>query len=185
MGYYVKAGLGIGMMLAGLGLLFVSILQLADIGTCASGGPFEVSQPCPEGIEKWVFAIFGAVLLFIAGIAVFAARGGREVEPGLPTAATSSGPDWGSFGDMTQAGERRPGGVFQNRDAAIKQATPAAPPVSTAPPAPTATPAPAPPPATTGGDSLERLEKLNELRAKGAISEAEFATAKARILAEL
>jgi hypothetical protein len=46
-----------------------------------------------------------------------------------------------------------------------------------------AAPAPAPAPAVTATDPLDQISKLNELRQAGALSDAEFETEKAKILA--
>jgi hypothetical protein len=85
MGYYAKAGLGIAIMLAALGLFVWAVVDLVQIGTCASGGPYEIAQECPEGTGTKIGLVFAAVILFLVGIAVFAARGGRAIEPGLPS----------------------------------------------------------------------------------------------------
>lgn len=44
--------------------------------------------------------------------------------------------------------------------------------------------APPPPPAAEAPDMLDQLQKLGELRAAGVLTEAEFATQKAKILAQ-
>jgi Short C-terminal domain len=178
MGYYAKAGLGIAVMLGALGLLTWAIVDLVQIGTCASGGPYEIAQECPEGTGTKIGLVFGTVILFLVGVAVFAARGGRPTEPGLPSAATGAGPDWGSLGSPRPhtPPNQTPGvpTVFTNRQAANAGAVRAA--------------APPPPPPVRpdqGSDAVERLEKLIELRVKGAVSEAEFQAAKTRILGDL
>jgi hypothetical protein len=51
------------------------------------------------------------------------------------------------------------------------------------PPPPAYAPPP-PPPAAEAPDMLEQLKKLGELRAAGVLTEAEFATQKAKILAQ-
>lgn len=45
-----------------------------------------------------------------------------------------------------------------------------------------AAPAVAPPPAASGGDRVERLTQLGELRSSGVLTDAEFEAEKARIL---
>jgi hypothetical protein len=52
------------------------------------------------------------------------------------------------------------------------------------PPPPAYAPPPPPPPAAEAPDLLEQLKKLGELRAAGVLTEAEFATQKAKILAQ-
>ena len=174
MGYYVKVLLGVGLILGGLAAVIVSIVELVDIGTCASGGPYQVVQECPEGIERWMGLIFGGVIAFIIGIAVFAARGGRAIDPGLPSAEARQTPDWSNLsGAMRKNPQGTPSTstVFTNRAAANAAASAAsAIPVAVA---------------EQAGDPVERLEQLNQLREKGAISEAEFAEAKTRILRDL
>src|SRR3954454_16451643 len=64
-------------MLGSLGLLVASIVTLASIGTCASGGPYVSARPCPAGTEYWILAIFGAVVIFLARLWVLSPRGGR------------------------------------------------------------------------------------------------------------
>ncbi len=50
--------------------------------------------------------------------------------------------------------------------------------------APTSIPPPTTPPATGGDDRVDRLQKLADLHDRGALTDAEFAAEKARILAE-
>jgi putative oligomerization/nucleic acid binding protein len=59
-------------------LLFIEMRAVLDVGgTCASGGPYAVAQPCPDGIGLMLLAIFGglvwAALAFWAGTKI----GGR------------------------------------------------------------------------------------------------------------
>ncbi|HEY5856485.1 MAG TPA: SHOCT domain-containing protein [Aldersonia sp.] len=79
---------------------------------------------------------------------------------------------------------RRQGAKWARQEA--EQAPPppqdgyAAPPPQYAPPPP---PPPPPPPAGGGPDRLDELKKLGELKAAGVLTEEEFASEKARILA--
>ena len=59
---------------------------------------------------------------------------------------------------------------------------PAGAPPQAPPPAPATTPAPA---AAAAGDPLSLIERLAELRAKGVLTEEEFAAKKAELLARL
>jgi hypothetical protein len=161
--YWFRLALGIALMLGALALLVGSIVKLASIGTCSSGGPYVSRRECPAGTEYWIFAIFGAVFLFLAGLWVFSTRGGRGVKPGLASSSAETAPDWASMG----------GG---NRGAAFGF-------TNTAPKAPAA---PATPTATaTKDDRITRLERLQKLREEGAVTESEFEVEKAKILSGL
>ena len=63
-----------------LTLVFESMRSVMDVGgSCASGGPYEVRQPCPEGVA-WVMpvAIFGGLLsVGLGAVGVFAKGGPR------------------------------------------------------------------------------------------------------------
>ena len=55
------------------------LYQLLQVGTCASGGPYQVARECPDGIEHLMFALMGGVIgLFVAGFIY----GGRGAPPG-------------------------------------------------------------------------------------------------------
>lgn len=75
MRYWVVGALGTAMFLGSVVLFNVELVALLNTGTCASGGPYEIARPCPEGTEAdallLVASIFG---LFISG-GVFLARG--------------------------------------------------------------------------------------------------------------
>jgi hypothetical protein len=172
-GYWVKWTIGFVLMLASVALLVGCIVKLASIGTCASGGPYVSARPCPKHTEYWIFGIFGAVFLFIAGLWVFASRGGRGVKPGLATTQTERAPDWASLGGGNR-GEGNPGMRFV---ATIPQG-----PAGVAATPPAAAPTPSPSPAPQGNDRIARLERLQKLREEGALTESEFEVEKAKIL---
>jgi hypothetical protein len=123
------------------------------------------AKPCPAGTEYWILAIFGAVVMFLAGLWVFSTRGGRGVAPALASSQAEATPDWASIG----------GG---NKGAAFE--------FPTAVPAAAAEPSAAPV-ATRAkqDDRITRLERLQRLREEGALSESEFEVEKAKILAGL
>jgi hypothetical protein len=69
-----KASLGFALGLAGsacaITLLFLAMRSVMEIGgSCASGGPYEVANPCPKGVG-WIVpaSIFGG--LFFVGVAI-------------------------------------------------------------------------------------------------------------------
>ena len=74
----------------GLALIAVSaiaicwaIYNLVRIGTCASGGPYEIAQPCPPGTGMKVFALVGGIFGLLIGAAVCPLRGSAGVAWGL------------------------------------------------------------------------------------------------------
>jgi hypothetical protein len=161
--YWVKWSVGLVLMLASLALLVGCIVKLASIGTCASGGPYVSARPCPKHTEYWILGIFGAVVLFLAGLWVFVSRGGRGVKPGLASTETESAPDWASLG-----GGNRAGGASE---LAFMTSIPQGPPKAA--------------PASPADDRIDRLERLERLREQGALSESEFEVEKAKILSGL
>jgi uncharacterized protein DUF3592 len=265
-----------------------SIHEIVQIGTCASGGPYVSARPCPKGTEFKILAVFGAVGLLLAGMAVWSARGregrspisfsttvwslgwlvldgtmlvaafgpGATGEGGWKTAAVINAavglplavaPLVGGVfmrgkraqaADLIAHGRSAPGrvtdihdtGITINNNPRVKVSVRAEPPGEpafdvqktftasrvelprvgdvctvfydpldrsktgitfdpvpgvTPPAAPTRTPSAAPPADTTPENVAERLKELDELRAKGAITDAERDAQRARILGEL
>ena len=83
-------------------------------------------------------------------------------------------------GKRAQQGAQREAGQ-EERLAALEQQQAAQAPPAPTPPAPAAT-APAPAPAPGGGDVVARLKELADLRDAGALTDEEFAAAKAQLL---
>jgi len=79
-----KGAVGLGLMVAGVAAFGFGLYHLVKTGTCASGGPYETVRPCPSGTGSYVAALVGGIFVFLAGGAVFATRGRRATEPGLP-----------------------------------------------------------------------------------------------------
>jgi hypothetical protein len=78
MGYFVKAGLGLAMFFGGLVLFNVTLQEVLDIGTCASGNvPYEIrpEYQCPEGTGTKVMLLFVSIIGGLIGCAIFAFRG--------------------------------------------------------------------------------------------------------------
>jgi uncharacterized membrane protein len=72
------------LMLVGVGAFLLGLYHLTRTGTCASGGPYVSARPCPAGTGAWIAALTAGLFVFLAGGAVFATRGRRATEPGLP-----------------------------------------------------------------------------------------------------
>ena len=85
MGWLGRTLLGLALMAAGLALTGWAVYELTEIGTCASGGPYEIARECPDNTVLYGIAIFPGVIAFLAGGWLFVTRGrARGVEPGLP-----------------------------------------------------------------------------------------------------
>ena len=78
MGYLVKAGVGLGMFLGAIVLFNVKLLQLLDVGTCASGNvPYDIAPgyECPEGTGTDIILLTASIFMGLIGGAIFAFRG--------------------------------------------------------------------------------------------------------------
>ena len=68
-------GVSLTLLTACLTSLFLAMRKLMDIGgACATGGPYEIAQPCPEGVAA-VFPV--AIILGIASAFAVGVYGGR------------------------------------------------------------------------------------------------------------
>jgi hypothetical protein len=84
MSYWVKAILGLTLLLSGLAAFEYGLYELMNIGTCASGGPYVSARECPEGTFGKALLLPGGLILAGIGIVVWALRGRR---PGAPDGA--------------------------------------------------------------------------------------------------
>jgi hypothetical protein len=75
MGYLLKTVVGAALFLGGIILFNVELIGLLKTGTCASGGPYEISQPCPEGTGTDILLLMGSIFGGLIGAAIFAFRG--------------------------------------------------------------------------------------------------------------
>lgn len=75
MRYPIAAVLGIAITVGSLVLLTQGIFAVTQAGTCASGGPFVVANPCPEGLGVDIMKLTGGIFGMIIGVGVFGARG--------------------------------------------------------------------------------------------------------------
>jgi len=86
--YFFCTLLGLALMVASCVAIAYSVYQLLQIGTCASGGPYQVARECPDGTERFGFVIPVAVLTLLIGMGLYAARGrapgsDRDPRPGM------------------------------------------------------------------------------------------------------
>lgn len=80
---------GVVLAAGALTVLWRSMRAVMDIGgTCASGGPYEVAVPCPQGVG-WLLPV--AMLVGVAGVGMVATFGSR-IGPGLGALALLAWP---------------------------------------------------------------------------------------------
>ena len=76
MGYLIKAIVGFAIFLGGLVLFNVKLVQLLEIGTCASGNtPYAIQNPCPAGTGTAILLLIGGIFASLIGAFMFALRG--------------------------------------------------------------------------------------------------------------
>ena len=93
MGYLAKAIVGFALFVGGLILFNVKLVQLLEIGTCASGNtPYAIRNPCPAGTGTAILLLMAGVFASIIGAFMFALRGepswSRSGEQRVSTYAT-------------------------------------------------------------------------------------------------
>ncbi|WDZ84512.1 SHOCT domain-containing protein [Micromonospora cathayae] len=71
------AGLVIGLI--GIVLLGIGLNGVLDIGSCASGGPYAITRPCPEGSDALFWLSMSGALMWVLG---FIVSGRGFSEPG-------------------------------------------------------------------------------------------------------
>ncbi|MDQ2675289.1 MAG: SHOCT domain-containing protein [Actinomycetota bacterium] len=75
MKYVLRTVIGLGLEVAGIVAVSYAIYKLLGVGTCASGGPYEIARECPEGTEWLGLAIPASVFVMLFGGGLYAARG--------------------------------------------------------------------------------------------------------------
>jgi hypothetical protein len=73
--YFLRTVVGLTLLLGGATYLAYDIYQLLQIGTCASGGPYQVARECPDGTAALGLSIPVAVIVMIVGTAFYGTRG--------------------------------------------------------------------------------------------------------------
>ena len=76
---------GLGLAVFALACFEYSLFEMLQVGTCASGGPYQTARECPSGIEVYFAGLFGGIIFGLIGTAIW---GGRGPFPG--TADTST-----------------------------------------------------------------------------------------------
>ena len=181
------------------------INQMLQIGTCASGGPYEVARECPDGTTGIFFSLFGGILLLFVAAGIYLTRGTPPGGPPPDNAgiivwfwtglfwALAAGcflAVWGPDANPGPGGKEGGlivgfmglifgiGGLFTlklGRGRKRKGGGVIAPTVAKV--ATAATPFAAP-------DPVDRIDKLDRLRRDGTLTNDEFETLKAKIVRE-
>ena len=72
MKYEIKTVVGLALLVGGVVVISYDVYQLLQIGTCASGGAYEIARECPEGTEWLGLGIPIAIILGLIGAAIYA-----------------------------------------------------------------------------------------------------------------
>lgn len=64
-------------------LMCTKLTALLDTGTCASGGPYQISRPCPEGTDTDAYLLMASAFGLFGAVALLGARGPRPGGGGL------------------------------------------------------------------------------------------------------
>lgn len=213
MGYVLKAGLGLSLFAGALILFNVKLVEMLEIGTCASGNvPFQISKPCPEGVGTSILLIGASTLVGTFGAILFALRGEAPWTSGRRRASGFFGWGtmfWGLFFTVTgawtlvatfQSETMGPDGELGGRIVAGTFLVMGVPALGVATwslvrgaigrdPAPSSElprmPMPSGPAGGGGtGDVVGRIERLARLRDSGALTDAEFEREKTKLLSD-
>jgi hypothetical protein len=77
--YVIRTLIGMGLFAFCWVAIAYGIFQLLQVGTCASGGPYVSARECPDGIEALFFSLFGGIIGLFVAMFVY---GGRGAPPG-------------------------------------------------------------------------------------------------------
>lgn len=75
MRYVIRTIVGLGLEVAGVVAISYAVYKLLGVGTCASGGPYDIARECPEGTEWLGLAIPASVFVMLIGGTLYATRG--------------------------------------------------------------------------------------------------------------
>lgn len=77
MRYRILMLLSVLVFAGALYLFCTKLTALLDTGTCASGGPYEISRPCPEGTDTDAYLLMASVAGLFVAMGLAGARGRR------------------------------------------------------------------------------------------------------------
>jgi Short C-terminal domain len=96
-GYLLKSILGAALFVGGTVVFNVKLVELLEVGTCASGNqPFEIARECPEGTGAAIGLMVGSIFAGLIGAALFAFRGDPPWGDGRGNRLMSAF-SWGTF----------------------------------------------------------------------------------------
>lgn len=75
MSYLRRTTIGFGLIVAAWVIFGYSLYKLLQIGTCASGGPYEVARECPSGTGRLGLLLPGSIIVLLIGSVMYARRG--------------------------------------------------------------------------------------------------------------
>jgi hypothetical protein len=171
--YWSFTFLGLGFALGSAAAFVWGLYNLVDTGTCASGGPYVSARECPEDTGWHILALTAATFVGPFGAILLAFRGGpSRLYNRIVNRREKRLADRIARGEVPAPSVGRP---------APARPVPSLTPLNRTWPPATWEPdvATAAPPAAT---PVERLQQLDELKAKGLITVAEFEAQKKRIL---
>jgi hypothetical protein len=73
--YVLKSFVGMTLMTAGIVVMGHSSYLIVGIQRCATGGPFVIAQPCPDGSTTLIVMVFVAMAAIAVGAGIHALRG--------------------------------------------------------------------------------------------------------------
>jgi len=73
--YFLRTLIGLGLLCGSITAISYGVFQMLQIGTCASGGPYEIARECPEGTEAVALAIPIGIFVMLGGAGLYAIRG--------------------------------------------------------------------------------------------------------------
>lgn len=99
MRYFLRTLIGFTLIAGSLVTAGYAIYEMLQVGTCASGGPYEIARECPDGATAMGLLIPGAVFALLIGAGIYASRGrapGSDRDPnhGLVIAFVWTGLFW-------------------------------------------------------------------------------------------
>lgn len=75
MRYVIRTTLGMALFAFCWVSIGYGIHDLLQVGTCASGGPYEIARECPDGIGRMMVALLGGIFGLFLAMPVYGTRG--------------------------------------------------------------------------------------------------------------
>jgi hypothetical protein len=73
--YILQTVIGLTLLVGAIVAISYGVYQLLQVGTCASGGPYEIARECPEGTEWLGLAIPIGIFVMLGAAALYATAG--------------------------------------------------------------------------------------------------------------